>query len=119
MLDVFPLISDKIIAIEIDGKIKKVDIDRLTKVIDDRLKYHEQLNIYVEIKKFSGIELDALIEELKFAVSHFKEFGKKAIVSDKVWIEKTVTISDKFFPSIEAQYFAYEEREKAIEWLAK
>ncbi|MDE1465292.1 STAS/SEC14 domain-containing protein [Spartinivicinus poritis] len=119
MVEIFPLISDKVIAIEVDGKIEKIDVDRLVKVIDDKLKHHSQLNIFVEMKSFSGIALDALVEELKFALSHFKKFGKKAIVSDKTWIEKAVVISDKLFPSIEVQSFAPEEREKAIEWLAE
>ncbi|MBE9167225.1 STAS/SEC14 domain-containing protein [Pleurocapsales cyanobacterium LEGE 06147] len=39
------------------------------------------------------------------------------MVSEKGWLEKLASVSDKLFPSIEVKHFLFTEKEKALDWV--
>jgi hypothetical protein len=116
MIDIIPTNTDNVIGCKIVGKINTEDIEKLATYIEDKLLQNKKLRIYVEVTKLDGISLDALFKDLKFGIKHFKDFDKKAIVTDKEWTKKLAVVADKIFTNIEVRCFSFEEKQKALEW---
>lgn len=117
MLQLKSLDAGHVVGCVVDGKINSDDIDTIWKEIDRKFKGHEKLSIYVEVKNYGGISLDAFFEDLKRGYKHFSNFSKKAVVTDKNWIKKMTPVVNKIFPNIEVKCFSFEDKEKAIEWV--
>jgi len=117
MIKLMPMPVDNVIGMKISGKLEKADIDKMTKAIEEKLTVHGKINIYAEIESLEGISLDALVADVKFAFPHLRDFHKKAIVSEKHWIEKLVAIGDKLFPSAEVRHFSFAQKDEALRWV--
>ncbi|WP_017661238.1 STAS/SEC14 domain-containing protein [Baaleninema simplex] len=114
-----PLKNDAAIGLSIDGKIEASDIDRISEEVEKRLQTHEQLRVYVEMKRLGGISLEALFEDLKFAFKHFKDFDRKAVVCDAKWVEPAASISNRLFRHIEVKCFPFDRQEEARSWICE
>lgn len=117
-IKLIPHKPNKILGLNIDGRIEAEDIDRVVKSIENRLKQSEKLRIYAEVNNCSGMSLEAFIKELKFSLQHFKDFEKEAIVSDRRWLENLAAVSNTLFSSIEVKHFTFGERDKALKWIS-
>jgi hypothetical protein len=116
MIQMIPMPADHVIGVRMSGKMEKADIDRTAKAIEEKLTVHDKVNIYAEIESFEGISLEALVADIKFAFPHLRDFAKKAVVSEKHWIEKLVAIGDKWFPSVEVRHFSFDQKDEALKW---
>ena len=117
MIELLSIPADHVIGVRIAGKLEKADIDKTAKAIEAKLTVHDKVNIYAEITSFEGITLDALVADMKFVFPHLRDFAKKAVVSEKHWIEKLVAIGDKLFPSVEVRHFSFDQKEEALKWV--
>ncbi len=117
MIQLVPMPVDNVIGVRISGKMEKADIDKTAKAIEEKLAVHDKVNIYAEIESFEGISLEALIADIRFAFPHLRDFEKKAIVSEKHWIESLVAIGDKLFPSADVRHFSFDRKDEAIKWV--
>ncbi len=117
MLKLLPIEIENAIAITVSGKLDKSDINEVIKAIETKFLQYEQVSIYVEVDTFGGITLDALIADLKFVLPNFKRFSKKAVITEKKWIERWIEIADPLFPSIQVKHFTHEQKAEAIAWL--
>ena len=71
------------------------------------------------MESFEGISIEAFFKDLKFAIKNFRKFDKKAVVTDKAWMQKLGNFSDKLFSSMEIKVFPFEETEEARNWASK
>ncbi|MGV2829363.1 STAS/SEC14 domain-containing protein [Myxosarcina sp. GI1(2024)] len=119
-IKLIPHKPDKIIGLNIDGRIEAEDIDRVIESIENSLKLErkEKLKIYAEVSNWSGMSLEALIKDLKFSLQHFQDFDKEAIVSEGGWLEYLAIFGNLLFSSIEVKHFTFADRDKALEWIA-
>lgn len=108
---------DNIIGLDIDGWIDAEDIDRITKLIEPRLKQGERLRIYAEVNNWSGMSLGAFVKDLRFSLKHLQDFDKEAIVSDRKWLQALTAVSNTLFSGIEVKHFTLDEKEQALEWI--
>lgn len=116
MIEVIPTETGNVIGLIVDGKIETNDVDRVSTLIDERLKTHEKLRVYVELKHLGGISLEALLEDLKLALRHLQHFEKKAVVCEPTWFTQLGVASARLFPQIEVKCFSWSEQEQAREW---
>ena len=117
MIDLIPIPSDKVVGLRISGRIEKADMEKTIKAIEEKLLAHKKISIYAEIESFEGVSFAALVEDIKFGFPHLKDFEKKAVVSEKQWIEKLATVGDKVFPSIEVRHFSFDQKDEALKWV--
>ena len=121
MLEIIHFDSERVLGMRIGGKISDDDMKLLIETAEMKLAAlgdGGRLRIYVEVDSFGGIGLDALIKDLKFGLSHFRDFECKAVVSDKAWMGRMTRIFDPLFPSIELRHFSTEERAAARAWVS-
>lgn len=117
-IKLIPHKPDRIIGLIVDGKIEAKDLTNVMQSIEKKLKQQEKLRIYAEVNNWSGMSLEALIEDLKFSLQHFKDFDKEAIVSDIWWLENLAAIGNILFSNIEVKHFRFADRDKALEWIS-
>ncbi|MGC9504297.1 STAS/SEC14 domain-containing protein [Baaleninema sp.] len=118
-IELIPTKSDAAIGLSIDGKIEASDIDRISEAVEKRLQTHEKLRVYVEMKRLGGISLEALFEDLKLALKHFKDFDRKAVVCDAKWVEPAASVSNRLFPQIEVKSFPFDRQADAMNWICE
>ncbi|MGB3509339.1 MAG: STAS/SEC14 domain-containing protein [Microcoleaceae cyanobacterium] len=117
MIEIIPTPNENIVGFNIDGKIETSDIDKVTNLVEQRLKSQTKLRVYVEVKNLQGISLEAFWEDLKFALRHLKDFDKKAVVCEEGWMTKLAAASNKIFTNIEVKCFTFSEKDQAMEWV--
>lgn len=116
-IKLIPHKPDKIIGLDIDGRIEAEDIERVVQLIEKKLKPGTKLRIYAEVNNWSGMSLEAFIKDLQFSLQHFQDFEKEAIVSDGGWLKSLAAVGNTLFSSIEVKHFTFAERDQALEWI--
>jgi len=117
MVEIIPFNDDRVVGMRLEGGISKTEVDKIWDLVEDKLKRHKKLRIYVEYLNFDGIEFKALLKNIPKKIQHFSDFEREAVVSDKRWLAKFIAVGDKFFPSIEVRHFTFDASEKARYWI--
>jgi len=100
------------------GKLKHEDYQVFVPMIDRALKEAKDLEVdlLVDMRDFTGWELLAGWDDLKFGLKHGNAFDKMAIVGNKKWEELSVKMMSHMMKG-KTKFF--KEREKALSWLLK
>ncbi len=98
MLNFIDFGSTNIVGIEIDGKITEGEFDTIINRFDEKLKDHEKVRLYAEMKNFGGMELKAFLKDLKFGLKNFSKFEREAVVTDAKWAQQFANIFDPLNP---------------------
>ena len=102
--------------INVQGKLKHKDyIDVLLPKLDEISK-EGKIKALIEMNDFSGIELKAIIDDMKAGIKHRKDFEKIAVVTDSSWMSTAVNIFKHVYSS-DIQTFSDEILAK--NWLTK
>lgn len=110
--------KDKVVAFRIDGAIDQMAMMQILGLIGQVTQAHGKVRIYQEVKNIGGVEIDAIIEKIKFLFSSgLSVFDRVAIVTDKEWVKKVVAIEDKILSSVDIKAFSFEEQAEAIEYI--
>lgn len=110
--------DDIIMTMRIVGKLKHSDYEFLVPTLQHAIEgvREPKIKALVDIVDFSGYELRALWDDLKFGVQFNKEFSKIAVIGNKFLEEFGVTIAN-WFTHADMKYF--EVQEDAISWLGE
>ncbi len=118
MLEMVEIEIHNAVAFRVSGKITENDMSLVLSDAKGKIEIHGNIVIFEQFDSFEGIEVAAIVEEFKYlfdvGMSHI---SKAAIVTDKKWLAKIVSIEDKIFKSIKMKCFTIDERELAIEFL--
>jgi len=117
MLTILDVGADNVAGFVLDGKIEDEEYERAVRLIEEKLQRHEKLRIYTEIQKIGGLSLQSSVKNITFKLKHFRDFERTAIVCNKAWLDKYVSVMGKLFPSIEARSFTFEEKQRALKWI--
>ena len=118
MLTMIDIGIDNAVAFTLSGKMTQDDMKRVLMDAEAKTVDHGGIVIYEEIESFSGIELAAIVEELKYIIhAGLKHIKQVAVVTDASWIEKVVKVEDALFRNIDNQYFTFAEKPQAIMFL--
>jgi hypothetical protein len=104
-----------ILEIELKGKLTTADYESFVPEIE-RITGKGKIRMLVELVDFHGWSAGALWEDTKFAVRHFSDIERLAIVGDKSW-EKGMALFCKPFTRAIIRYFDISELEKARDWI--
>ncbi len=107
----------KILEIRVTGKLTKEDYEHFVPRTEELMK-ESKVKILMSMHDFSGWEMGALWEDIKFDIKHFSDIEKLALVGEKQW-EKGMAMFCKPFTTAKVEYFDQSEIEKARAWLAE
>lgn len=116
MFKVLDLTYGNLIAVEIDGHIKKEDYDKVNPLIEKALREYSKVKLYLLITKIEGMEAKAFLEDVKTYLKHFNDMEKIAVVGDNGW-QKTWSNLAAPFVSGKLKYFSKSEAAEAQLWI--
>ncbi|WP_340114703.1 STAS/SEC14 domain-containing protein [Maribellus mangrovi] len=118
MFKILDITKSELIAIKVDGKLKKVDYDKVTPLIEKAVKDFGKIKLYIQLNDVEGIEPKAFREDVKTYLKHFNDMKKIAVVGKNRWEKMWSDLASPFI-SGEVKYFDYTEIESAREWVQK
>lgn len=108
--------AGKYLDLKITGKLEAQDYDIFVPEIEAQIKAHGKISIMLELLDFEGWTAGAAWHDTKFAIKHFNDIERIAVVGDKTW-EKSASYFFKAFTHAKICYFDVSERDEAFVWL--
>lgn len=116
MLDIGKPNENNVVTVTASGRLTKEEFEKSAPELEELYQRHDKLRFFIKLDDFSGFEIGALWEDLKFYRKHANESGRTAIVGDKTWEEWATRLSSVFF-SPEVEFFYKDRENEAWEWV--
>lgn len=116
MFELLPVNVDDVVAFKATGKLTDEDYQKLIPVLENQIREHGKVSLYVELEDFKGWEPKAAWDDLAFGLKHDEDFRRIAIVGDNV-LEKEAIALVSLFTQSEMRFFKQADADKAWEWL--
>ncbi|MGI2104060.1 STAS/SEC14 domain-containing protein [Shewanella frigidimarina] len=117
MLQFIPVFDGNTIAVRASGKLTLEDFQQFFPQLETQIKRLGKISLLFEFDNFSGWDLDAAIDDIKFGMKHLSDFERIAMVGDKSWEHWMALIAKPFVISSEVRYFNRENLQQAWDWL--
>lgn len=102
----------------IDGAVDQMAMMQVLGMIGQVSQAHGKVRIYQEVKNIGSVEIDAIIEKIKFLFSSgLSVFERVVIVTDKSWMQKVAALEDKVFIGIDIKAFSFDDKADAINYI--
>ena len=108
----------KILVVRVSGKLVKTDYEDFVPEFERLLQQHGKLCILFDMTGFHGWEAGALWEDTKFAIHHYADIERIAMVGEKSWQHGMATFCKPFTKAL-VRYFDHVDAAKARKWLAE
>lgn len=108
----------KELEIRVSGRIVKEDYETFVPLIDRLVAQHGKIRMLMEMHDFHGWTLGAAWEDTKFAMHHFHDIERLAIVGETKW-QEAMAIFCKPFTKAEVRFFDSSTAEQARTWLGE
>lgn len=117
MIELLKAPAPHVVGMRIDDKITRDDMVSVMGAMQLAFEENAFVNVYVEMDKFHGMSLGALLEEMKVAIPKLHRFKKEAVVSDNEALKKWVTVGNALWFSGECRLFSCADKAAALEWI--
>jgi hypothetical protein len=106
----------QVLVIHVSGKLVKEDYEHFVPEFERLVREHGRLHVLFDMTDFHGWEVGALWADTKFAVHHFCDIAKIAMVGEKRW-QKGMAVFCKPFTKAMIEYFDHAQADEAHSWL--
>ncbi len=106
----------KLLEVHVTGKLVTSDYDRFVPEFERLVQEQGQLDVLFDMSDFHGWTAGALWEDTKFAMHHFRDIERLAIVGEKKWQAGMATFC-KPFTTATVRYFDHTKEAEARAWL--
>ena len=104
------------LAIHVSGKLAKADYEHFVPEFERLFQEHGKLRVLFDMADFHGWEAGALWEDTKFAIHHYADIERLAMVGEKKW-QKGMATFCKPFTKATIRYFDHADAAEARNWL--
>jgi len=105
-----------ILAVHVSGKLVKSDYEQFVREFERLVRQHGKLCVLFDMPGFHGWEAGALWEDTRFAIHHFADIEKIAMVGEKRWQQGMASLC-KPFTKATVRYFDHADAAEAQKWL--
>lgn len=107
-----------LLAFEVDGKIRKPDIEAMARTVTDAFAMPGKIDIIIVMTNYEGIEFGAAfdLESLTAQAQSATQVRKYAVVGAPGWAEAMINLLSPLTP-VEERTFNLEEAEQAWVWV--
>lgn len=121
MIEIIPS-ADNVAAFRIEGTLEARDYDEMIPHIDEKLRDHEAIGVFVDMVGFNDMTGEAMRSDLKYGIDKLGDlhrFRRMGLASDKQWVKAVMEIATFLIPRIEFRVFAPDETDEALSWVAE
>jgi len=108
----------KLLAIHVSGKLVKDDYADFVPAFERLVRRHGRLRVLFDMSDFHGWDAGAAWEDTKFAINHFADIERIAMVGEKQWQHGMATFCKPFTKAM-VRYFDHADAAKARKWLGE
>ena len=108
----------KILAVQVSGKLVKADYEHFVPEFERLVRQNGKLCMLFDMTSLHGWEAGALWEDTKFAIKHFADIERLAMVGEKKWQQGMATFC-KPFTKATIRYFDHPQAAEAGKWLVE
>jgi hypothetical protein len=108
--------SGKVLEIHLTGKLVTEDYENFVPAVERLVQQHGKINMLVDMHVLHGWTAGALWEDTKFALHHFHDIGRLALVGEAKW-EKGMATFCKPITTAEVRYFDRAKIDEARTWV--
>ena len=108
----------KLLAVHVTRKLVKEDYEHFVSEFDRLVRHHGKLRVLFDMTGLQGWTAGAFWEDTKFAMHHFSDIERLAVVGEKKWQEGMATFC-KPFTKATLKYFDHTDDTGARKWLAE
>ena len=106
------------LVIHVSGKLVKTDYEQFVPEFERLVRQHGKLRVLFDMTGFHGWEAGALWEDTKFAIKHFADIERLAMIGEKKWQQGMATFC-KPFTKAKIRYFDHNAAAEARNWLGE
>jgi hypothetical protein len=106
----------KVFAVHVSEKLEKADYERFVPEFERLVQLHGKMRVLFDMTDFHGWEAGALWEDTKFAMHHFDDIERIAMVGEKRWQQGMASFC-KPFTKATIRYFDHADAAEAEKWL--
>ena len=106
----------KLLTIHVTGKLIKDNYDEFVPAFERLVQRHGKLRVLFDMTDFHGWELSAAWEDTKFAIQHFADIDRLAMIGDQGW-QHGMAMFCKPFTKAQVRYFDHAKAAEARKWL--
>ncbi|MHB1331991.1 MAG: SpoIIAA family protein [Sulfuriferula sp.] len=106
----------KLLVVHVSGKLAKVDYERFVPKFERLVQQHGKMRVLFDMTDVRSWEAGALWEDTKFAMHHFDDIGRIAMVGETRWQHGMVSFC-KPFTKAAVRYFDHADAAEADKWL--
>src|SRR5664279_6595833 len=88
--------NGKVLVVHVSGKLVKTDYDQFVPEFERLVLKHGKLCVLFDMTGLHGWEAGALWEDTKFAIKHFADIERLAMVGEKKWQQGMATFCRPF-----------------------
>jgi SpoIIAA-like len=112
------LINGTLLEVHLTGTLVKQDYETLVPAVERLAQHHRTINMLVTMHDFHGWTVGALWEDTKFALHHFRDVKRLAMVGETKWQEE-LTKFFRPFTTAPVRYFESSQAPEALDWLTE
>lgn len=110
--------TGKMVTLVVRGKLSIEDYDLFVPQLEWLIEKNGTISLLVELIDFQGWTLGALWADTKFALKHFADIRKLAVVGEGKQWERGMTAFISPFTKAAVRYFETSEKDTAMKWLS-
>ena len=108
----------KILVVHVGGKLVAADYERFVPEFERLVQLHGKLRVLFDMTGLHGWTGGALWEDTKFAMHHFRDIDRLAVVGEKKW-QEVMAMFCKPFTQATVRYFDHPHAAEARMWLGE
>ncbi len=106
----------RILVVHVSGKLLAADYADFVSEFERLVRQHGKVRMLFDMTGFHGWEAGALWEDTKFAINHYSDIERLAMVGEKRWQRGMATFC-KPFTKAAVRYFEHADAAEARQWL--
>jgi hypothetical protein len=110
--------AGKVVVVHVSGQLAGSDYDHFVPAFERLVRQHGPLRVLFDMTGFHGWTAGALWEDTKFAMHHFRDIDRLAMIGEKKWQEGMATFC-KPFTKATIRYFDHVDVGEARQWLGE
>jgi stage II sporulation SpoAA-like protein len=116
MYTILPRSQGPVLGVEVTGKIT-IDQEReLIAKAEELIAAHEKISVIVVLGEHAGISMEAVVADIKWVLTHMKNLGKFAIVTDSKLLAALVAVDATFAKMVGISEKHFDRGEIDIAW---